>query len=186
MTRRRQIIEVAGRLLEREGPDGLTMRAIAAELDIKAPSLYKHIKDKRELEIALVADGLHQQAEQFEKVLADGGELPHQLATAYRRWALQHPHLYKLMNQQPLPRDDLPDQAEERALAPVLRAFGGDRDRARAAWAFAHGMVTLELAGRFPPNADLATAWNLGIDGIAAQAGLGAGARRTRKDDSND
>ncbi|MFW2339074.1 MAG: TetR-like C-terminal domain-containing protein, partial [Acidimicrobiia bacterium] len=88
--------------------------------------------------------------------------------------------------QQPLPRDDLPDQAEERALAPVLRAFGGDRDRARAAWAFAHGMVTLELAGRFPPNADLATAWNSGIDGIAAQAGLGAGARRTRKDDSND
>ena len=170
MSRRQQIIEAAGRLLEREGPEGLTMRAIAAELDIKAPSLYKHIADKRDLEVALIADGLLQQAEQFEKVLAEGGELPHQLAAAFRRWALEHPHLYNLMNQQPLPRDHLPDDVEERAVVPILRAFGGDRDRARAAWAFAHGMVTLELADRFPPDADLTKAWHIGIAGLAAKS----------------
>ena len=40
---------------------------MAGELGIKAPSLYKHVADKRELEIALIADGFLQQAEAFEK-----------------------------------------------------------------------------------------------------------------------
>ena len=42
-------------------------------------------------------------------------------------------------------------------------AAGGDHDRARAAWAFAHGMTILELDGRFPPDADLDGAWSAGI-----------------------
>jgi hypothetical protein len=41
---------------------------------------------------------------------------------------------------------------------------GGDRDRARAVWAFAHGMTILELNGRFPPDADLDAAWRRGLD----------------------
>jgi hypothetical protein len=36
-------------------------------------------------------------------------------------------------------------------------------DRARAVWVFAHGMVVLELAERFPPDADLDAAWRAGI-----------------------
>ena len=47
MNRRDQIIDVARDLLERHGPDGVTMRAIADRLEIRAPSLYKHIADKR-------------------------------------------------------------------------------------------------------------------------------------------
>jgi hypothetical protein len=43
-----------------------------------------------------------------------------------------------------------------------VRAAGG-QDRARAVWAFAHGMVGLELSGRFPPDADLDAAWRAGI-----------------------
>jgi hypothetical protein len=45
-------------------------------------------------------------------------------------------------------------------------AAGGDPDRARAAWAFAHGMTILELDGRFPPGADLDAAWAAGIRGF--------------------
>ena len=168
MTNRRdEIVHVAGALLERGGPDGLTMRAIASEMGIKAPSLYKHIADKRELEVALIADGFLQQAEAFEKAVADGGEPIVAIADAYRRWALDHPHLYALMNDQPLPREELPEGVEQRSVAPVLEAFAGDRDRARAAWAFAHGMVTLELADRFPPDADVERAWWIGITSIA-------------------
>ena len=47
--------------------------------------------------------------------------------------------------------------------APLIAAVGGDPDLARAAWAYAHGMVGLELAGRFPPDADLAAAWRKAI-----------------------
>ena len=45
---------------------------------------------------------------------------------------------------------------------------GGDADLARAAWAFAHGMVQLELAGRFPPGADLPAAWHSGVAALEA------------------
>jgi Tetracyclin repressor-like, C-terminal domain len=87
------------------------------------------------------------------------------LAGAYRRFALDHPHLYRLMTDRPLPRERLPAGLEERAAAPVLRAVG-DPDRARAVWAFAHGMVALELAQRFPPGTDLEPAWRAGITAL--------------------
>ena len=142
------------------------MRAIAAELGIRAPSLYKHVANKRELEIAVVTAALQEQAEAFEEVVATSADPVPGIAAAYRSWALEHPHLYALMNDQPLPRDDLPEGLEERAVLPLLEALGGDRDRARAAWAFAHGMVTLELADRFPQHADLEAAWDLGLGSI--------------------
>ena len=166
-SRRDEIVHVAGEILEREGPDGLTMRSIASELGIRAPSLYKHVADKRELEVALIADGFLQQAEAFEKAISDGGEPITEIAAAYRRWALEHPHLYVLMNDQPLPRNELPAGVEQRSIAPVLEAFAGDRERARAAWAFVHGMVMLELADRFPADADLERTWAIGISSIA-------------------
>ena len=71
--RRDEIVHVAGEILEREGPDGLTMRSIASEVGIQAPSLYKHVADKRDLEIALIGDGFLQQAEAFEKAISHPG-----------------------------------------------------------------------------------------------------------------
>ena len=170
MARRDQIIAMAGTILEEEGPDGLTMRAIAERLGIRAPSLYKHISDKRELEAALIAEGFTQQTEEFEEAIAAGGNTAMAIAGAYRTWGLAHRHLYHLMNDQPLPREDLPDGLEDRSISTVLGAFGGDRDVARAAWAFAHGMVMLELADRFPPDADIDRAWRVGIEGIVSMA----------------
>ncbi|MGI9529990.1 MAG: TetR/AcrR family transcriptional regulator [Acidimicrobiia bacterium] len=166
MDRREQIIASASSLLELEGPDGLTMRAIADDLGIRAPSLYKHIANKHELEVALVSEALTSQAEAFKKAVTEGDDPVTAIASAYRRWALAHPHLYALMNNRSLPRDDIADGIEGRSVAPVLEAFGGDRQRARAAWAFAHGMVTLELADRFPPGADIDQTWRIGISSI--------------------
>lgn len=167
MSRCDEIIDAAARILERDGREGLTMRAIATELGIRAPSLYKHIANKRQVEVTLMAEALQQQAEMFEKVVANSDDPVPGIGAAYRSWALQHPHLYTLMNDQPLPREELPDGLEERAVRPLLEALGGDTNRARAAWAFAHGMVTLELADRFPKHADLEAAWGLGLESIA-------------------
>ena len=166
MGRRDEITDTALVVLERDGREGLTMRAIAQELDIQAPSLYKHINDKRELEIALIARGFADQADRFERVLEDGGGAS-EIADAYLQWALEHPHLYQLMHSEALPRDDLPEGAEERSIDVVLRAFDGDRIRARAAWAFAHGMVSLTFANRFPPDADLEATWRVGVSALA-------------------
>ncbi|MFJ9442255.1 TetR/AcrR family transcriptional regulator C-terminal domain-containing protein [Kitasatospora sp. NPDC101235] len=44
-----QVVDAALDLLNEVGLDGLTLRAIAARLDVKAPALYWHFKDKQAL-----------------------------------------------------------------------------------------------------------------------------------------
>ncbi|MFD9635011.1 TetR/AcrR family transcriptional regulator C-terminal domain-containing protein [Streptomyces violascens] len=46
---RAQVADTALRLLNELGLDGLTLRAIAKELDVKAPALYWHFKNKQDL-----------------------------------------------------------------------------------------------------------------------------------------
>ncbi len=150
-----QAVAVARELLEADGPDAVSMRAIADRMGMRAPSLYKHVPDKATLEVHLIAAAL---AELGQALRTDRGDLT-SLAGAYRAWATAHPHLYTLATAQPLPRDRLPEGLEDEAAAPLLAACGGDQDRARAAWAGAHGLVSLELADRFPPDADLDAAW---------------------------
>ena len=184
--RGREVVAAGRRLLEEEGPEALTMRRLAERVGIRAPSLYKHLPDKAALEAAIIATGFEEAAAAFEAAVEDagggGGEGAHggaggtasdgagpgagaalpALAAAYRRFALAHPHLYRLMNNGPLPREQLPPGLEDRTAAPVMRA-AGSQARARAVWAFAHGMVMLELDHRFPADADLDAAWEAGI-----------------------
>lgn len=52
---RAQLIDASLRLLEETGAEAFSMRRLAAELGIKSPSLYWHVKSKEEL-LDLVAD----------------------------------------------------------------------------------------------------------------------------------
>lgn len=166
--RAREIVAAARELLEQEGPDGLSMRRLADRLGIRAPSIYKHLPDKRALENALVSAGFEELAAVFEAALGKPEPLA-ALAAAYRAFAKAHPHLYRLMTDRPLDRDRLAPGVEDRAAAPVVQVSGGDADLARAVWAFAHGMTILELNGRFPPEADLDAAWQRGLDAFRAR-----------------
>jgi len=168
VSRRAEIIQTARRLLDERGPDELTMRSIADELGIRAPSLYKHIADKHELEVALIAQGFEEQALAFRVAVDDAGDPIAAIGATYRAWANAHPHLYRLMTDGPLPRDELPAGVEDAAAEPLVAAVGGDIDIARAVWSLAHGLVTLELADRFPPGADLDAAWSVGLGRLAA------------------
>ena len=158
------IVAAARRILEAEGRDALTMRRLGAEVGIRAPSLYKHFPDKSSVEIALIEIGFENMAQALESAAGQAGSLS-ALATAYRAWALEHPHLYRLLTSGSLPRERLRPGVEARAAAPI-QAVAGDTDRARACWAFAHGMVILELDGRFPPGADLDAAWAAGLSAL--------------------
>jgi AcrR family transcriptional regulator len=162
--RARDVVRAARELLESGGPDAFTMRNVAERLGVRAPSLYKHLPDKETIEAAIIAEGFAESAERFEVAAAADRRRPlRALAAAYRAFALDHPHLYRLMTERPLRRDLLPPEVEARAAAPLVAATGSI-DRARAAWAFAHGMTILELNGRFPPDADLTSAWRQGVE----------------------
>jgi AcrR family transcriptional regulator len=161
--RRTEILVVARELLESGGEAAVTMRAIASRLGIRAPSLYKHFADKEAIEVELIAVGFTELAEALETAVSAGTEPLADVARAYRAWALAHPHLYRLATDRPLPRDRLPAGVEDRAARPLLDAIGGDLAGARAVWGMAHGLVSLELAGRFPPGADIDAAWEAGV-----------------------
>jgi AcrR family transcriptional regulator len=161
--RAREIVHAARELLEKEGPQALSMRRLGDRVGMRAPSIYEHLRDKQALVAALISVGFEEQARLFARAVESEDPLQ-ALALAYRDFARRQPHLYRLMTDEPLRRDLLAPGVEEAAVLPLLRAVGGDAERARAIWAFAHGMVILELNHRFPPGADLDTTWRKGID----------------------
>ena len=152
--RGQEIVDAARELVEREGSAALTMRALAARVGIRAPSLYKHLPGKDELEARVVDAALADLSRSLEQ--ATGLEA---IAHTYRRFALARPHLYRLATSSPAASE----RFELAAAPPLLRVLGSAR-RARAAWAFMHGMADLELAGRFATDADVEAAWHAGID----------------------
>jgi AcrR family transcriptional regulator len=161
--RQQEIVGVARELLTRDGVEALTLGRVAGALGIKPPSLYKHFPSKRALEAVLIAEGMRMWVEALE----GAGPTLAEIGAAYRGFARENPQMYRLMTDRPLPRDLLPEGLEARAAAPLVRA-AGDPDLARAVWAFAHGMVVLELAGRFPPDAELEHAWTKAMDAFSA------------------
>jgi AcrR family transcriptional regulator len=169
-SRAEEVLQAARELLEERGHDGLRMRLLADRLGIKAPTLYAHFAGKRDLENALIALGLDEQA----RAAADAlGDTPPEeglaaLWAGYRAWALRNPALHQLIGARALDRDDPAVVAAERPGADlVLRAAGGDRPMAIAFWAFAYGMVALELNDRVPPGQDLDAVWAAGLARLA-------------------
>ena len=164
----------ARRVLERAGRGGLTMKAVADELGIQAPSLYKHVAGKPAIELALIESGLAEMGERLWAAASRPGRRSPVAAVvaAYRAYARAHPNLYRLATAGPLPRADLPAGLEDWAGEPFL-AVTGDAHRAQALWSFAHGMVVLELDGRFPPGSDLDRRWAAGAAAFAAPSARG-------------
>ena len=162
-SRHTEVIDVAEMILETEGLDAVTMRRLGQELGMRAPSLYKHVTGKDDIMTALQIRALQGQA----AALAGTSTLS-ELAAGYRGWALAHPRLYEIIARHPLDRARLPPGVEAAAAAPLLGAAGGDVDLARALWGLGHGLVDLELAGRFPPGADIDAAWATAVHAFTA------------------
>lgn len=135
------------------------MRALADRLHIKAPSLYKHIADKEEIIAALQARGL----QEFGNAIKRAGKSKKAKALAYRKWALENPHLYEITVSIPLLRERLPVGLEDGVTKMIIEITGKDHEHARAVWALMHGLVDLEIAGRFPKDANLELTWKRAI-----------------------
>lgn len=114
------------------------MRRVADQLNIRALSLYTHFPDKEALEVAIIVDGFEEAAAKFEAAEADTADPWATFAATYRDFVMSHPHVYRLITERPLAREQLPAGLEARTAAPLLRATG-DPARARAAWAFLYG-----------------------------------------------
>lgn len=158
-----ETVAAARRVLESEGADALTMRRLAEELGMQAPSLYKHFSGKGAVELALIEDALFDIGDVTHGAVHEPGSVRplSSLLAAYRTYCLEHPNLYRLATSGRLDRAGLPEGLEEWAGNPWF-VVTGDPHVAQALWSFAHGMLILELDDRYPPGSDLDRTWRAG------------------------
>ncbi len=171
-----EIVATARRLLEDEGPNAVTMRRIADDMGIQAPSLYKHFSSKAMVEMALIEDALFDFGEVSHRALhAPEAATPIvRLLAAYRRYCLAHSNLYRLCTSGQLDRESLPTGLEEWAGNPWF-VVTADSSLAQALWSFAHGMLILEMDERYPPGSDLDQTWQAGATAFEQSVKRGSG-----------
>jgi AcrR family transcriptional regulator len=168
--RAQQIVAAARELLEREGPEALTMRRLAESLGMQAPSLYKHFPSKAAVELAIIGEALLEVGAACHAAVtsATDGTAVAALAAAYRHEAKRQPNHYRLATEGVLDRGGMEPGLEEWAGNPWFVVMG-DPTLAQALWSFAHGMVILELDDRYPPGSDLDATWAAGVRVFSAR-----------------
>jgi AcrR family transcriptional regulator len=143
-TVRAAVKRVALTQLAAGGPSAVALNAIARELGVSGPALYRYFKNRDALLTALVKDAYDDLAE----ALSGADSLAH----AYRAWALAQPHRYRLLFAAPFPGYD-PHQPELVAAAQrsmdLLLKVEPDTTRAVTLWSRMHGHVSLEIEGNF-------------------------------------
>lgn len=154
-------ILAAGReILEAGGQQGLTMQSVATRVGVRAPSLYRHIRDRAAL-LAAVAGAATE--ELIVRLAATDGSLE-ELVREYRRFAQDRPEAFRLMLSLDTSADVL-----ARAAAPLLRAcrqLVGEEEAleaARLVTAWATGFIGMELAGAFRLGGEVDRAFEYGI-----------------------
>lgn len=160
---RSALVEAAIALASERGPEGLTLREVAARVGVTHPAAYRHFEDKTALLAALAEDGYLLLAEALSASLAGAGapraprERLRALASAYVGFALDRPAQYRIMWGPRLNTDgrfpsleaaiarafDLVRGELERGQAAGAFRSGLPRDRAIGLWVIAHGYVEL-------------------------------------------
>ena len=158
----RELLAAAEAVLIREGPGGLTVRAVAAEAGIAPMGVYNRLGGKDGLVDALLIRG-------FDRLRAACDATAGPDATArffdagrrYREFALANPHFYAIMFEDAIPHMfDNPEVAEhaEAAFNALVRvveltaaagaiAAPDPVEVAQQIWSAIHGAVALELKG---------------------------------------
>ena len=97
-----EIISGALELIEREGTDeAVTLRAVAREIGIAAPSIYAHFPDRAAIMLAVVARVFEELSQVILQVRAAAGDDPVENLVAgceaYVAFGLQHPARYRVL-----------------------------------------------------------------------------------------
>ena len=158
------IIETARQMIESDGADNVPLRKLAETLGVKAASLYRYFSNKTALLKAVNEVTTRNQIEALYR--AADNDLPLMqrmmaIADAYRQFAHENPACYILAFANPEP--DIRPEAEEREqlVLPLQEIFaelvGEEQSFAaiRAAYAFLHGWVMLEITGQFERGGNL-------------------------------
>ncbi len=175
-TSRDAILSAARALLEEGGLDAVTMAAVGDRVGVRGPSLYKHVPNRAAL-IRAVADAVTGDLGRALRQAVSTGDPRADLRAAtlaYRAFVHANPNGYGLLFANVAPEFQPDPGAVAETGRPLVEAMaslvGPDASlpAARTVAAWAHGFVSMELAGAFRLGGDLDVAYEAGIDTILA------------------
>ncbi|MFE2993902.1 TetR/AcrR family transcriptional regulator [Nocardia sp. NPDC059246] len=162
---RAEIKECAWRQIATAGASALSLNAIAKQVGMSGPALYRYFAGRDELITALVRDAYRSLADTLGAV-RDSGVTG--LAHAIREWALTDPQRYFVIYGTPVPGYHAPADTTEisdEIMTLLVEAFSAlpqansttplaadlplAARRALSFWTRLHGVLSLELAGHF-------------------------------------
>jgi AcrR family transcriptional regulator len=161
----RRIIIASRRLLDKEGPEAVTMRRVAKAVGITPMAIYRHYPDRAALLNALADEGFEELAARLARKNFSGGveQRLTKLGEIYLEHALQSPRLFELMFLKPregarrYPRDFKTHRSPTANLMVevVQEGMAGGYFRDDDPWeivfemgALSHGLIMLYLGGR--------------------------------------
>jgi AcrR family transcriptional regulator len=166
-----QIVQAGRDILESAGIAGLTMTAVADRVGVRAPSLYKRVRNRDDLVRLIIEATVRDLGERLAAIGA--GTDPRrdlaELARDLRAFARARPMGYQLIS---APRPGLAGPGIEEmthAIEPVMQVAGnlaGEHhalEAARTFIAWASGFISMELAGAFKLGGDIDQAYEFGI-----------------------
>lgn len=149
------ILKAAVLMVEREDAYGLSLRAVAAAMGVKAPSLYRYFPNKDALEFAVAEEALKAMLADLSaaSAISDPEARFQQTTEAYLRFARKRFRLYVfVMDRIPNTQKSAVGKAVWNVLLEAASGVSGKPDDTAAAvatWSFLHGYVTLEHARAF-------------------------------------
>jgi AcrR family transcriptional regulator len=154
-----RIVQAAAKLVDKQGPHELSMAALAAQLGVRAPTLYHHVAGGLAgVKRALTLLGLEEASHRLGRAVMGkaGDDAVVALAHALRDFAKERPGIYELVQQAPDPDDDEWQAAGREVVEIMLRAFSAyelsEEDTLHAVRmlrSVVQGCVSLENLGGF-------------------------------------
>ncbi len=120
-----EIKEIARRHMAEKGAAALSLRAIAREIGMTSPALYRYFSSRDDLVTALIVDAYNSLADALETACASCpsdafGQCLFNVSWAYRDWAIAQPQDYALIFGVPIPGYTA---SEEVTKPPAIRAM---------------------------------------------------------------
>src|SRR5690349_9700618 len=85
------LLRAAGKMLEKQGPAGVSLREASRRAGVSHAAPYRHFADREALLAELAAEGFEMLAEALR------GHAGRDMGEAYVRFALEHPQRFRLM-----------------------------------------------------------------------------------------
>jgi AcrR family transcriptional regulator len=171
-----RVIEEAERIVDEVGLSSLTLAALARSLEVRQPSLYKHISGMEGVQRSIALRAKRELAAVLGRATVGRarGDAILSMSHAYRAWAVKHPGRYAATQRAPIAGDVEDEQATATVVQVAFDVMAGYElhdddavDAIRALRSALHGFVTLETGNGFGMPVDVDRSFDRLVAGLA-------------------